>query len=110
MRIYRDTLLQSNGLMAHIYDFDKMSFADGNVWVPGNGWATAGMLRVLLSIIQSSHADAMEQQRKDLSNWTRDVLTAAYKVVDRETGLWHNYMNETSTFLDASGSMLLACE
>lgn len=68
------------------------------------------MLRVLVSIIQSSHAGVMVQQRTNLYAWIAELLDAAYRVADPATGLWHNYMNRTDTFLDASGSMLLACE
>ena len=110
MRIFRDTLLQPSGLMAHIYDYDQMNFGDGNVWVTGNGWAAAGMLRVLASIVQSSHAKEMVQQRTDLYSWVTQLLDAAYTNVstDATTGQWHNYMNNTDSFTDSSGSMLLA--
>ncbi len=108
MRLYRSVLLSNNGLMAHIWDYDSNSFQDGNRWATGNGWAAAGMIRVLVSIIQSSYSSSMTTQRQDLFRWTASLLDNAYNFVDPGTGLFHNYIDDSSTFLDGAGSMILA--
>ena len=108
LRLYREALLQPNGMVAHIYDVSNNSFSDGSSWATGNGWATAGMLRVIACIAQSSHASAMLQQQADLFGWTASILDAAYTYADANTGLVRNHINETESFLDAAGSMLIA--
>ncbi len=107
-RLYRSTLLQSNGLVAHIYDVSNRSWTDGTSWATGVGWAAAGFLRTLACIAQSSHSDEMLQQKADLYSWTGSILDAAYGYADPNNGLVRNHMNDTSSFQDAAGSMLIA--
>ena len=44
----------------------------------GNGWAAAGMLRVLGSIRDSPFADALLDEQTDLGSWVDEILTAAW--------------------------------
>ncbi|KDN39322.1 hypothetical protein K437DRAFT_12587 [Tilletiaria anomala UBC 951] len=109
LRLYRQALLQPSGLLSHIWDASNSTWLDSSLWATGNGWAAAGFLRTLACIAQSSHSSAMLQQKADLFNWTSQLLDAAYPLQDHSTGLFHNSMNDTRTFRDAAGSMLLAC-
>ncbi|KAK0534506.1 hypothetical protein OC842_002624 [Tilletia horrida] len=131
-RLYRDILRitqgTSTGLWAHIWAATTTAttnttagasagtnatgpafrWIDSNSWVTGNGWASAGMLRVAASIAQSPFASSMSSQVSDLTAWTREILDAAFPLADPATGLFHNYANDTSQFLDSAGSSLLA--
>ena len=44
----------------------------------GNGWAAAGMLRVLATIKNSQYASLMESQQSDLANWVIEIQNAMY--------------------------------
>ncbi|KAK0546937.1 hypothetical protein OC846_005061 [Tilletia horrida] len=131
-RLYRDALRitegTSTGMWAHIWVQSTQNttttgnttttttaapasgfyWVDSNSWVTGNGWATAGMLRVAASIAQSSFASSMSSQISDLTSWTREILDAAFPLADSSTGLFHNYANVSTQFLDSAGSALLA--
>ncbi|CAD6913435.1 unnamed protein product [Tilletia controversa] len=119
-RLYRDLLRITQGtstnLWAHIWAATSQTnttapgfrWVDSNSWLTGNGWASAGMLRVAASIAQSPYANEMASQITDLTTWTREILEAAFPLADSNTGLFHNYANDSNTFLDSAGSSLLA--
>ncbi|KAE8222834.1 hypothetical protein CF319_g4040 [Tilletia indica] len=120
-RLYRDILRitqgTSTGLWAHIWaatgtttsnSTSSFRWIDSNSWITGNGWASAGMLRVAATIAQSPYASSMSGQIRDLTDWTAEILEAAFPLADPASGLFHNYANDTSQFLDSAGSSLLA--
>lgn len=45
----------------------------------GNGWAAAGIMRVLVTILRSNFASQMESQQSDLTNWVDEILTGVWK-------------------------------
>lgn len=44
----------------------------------GNGWAAAGMLRVLGTIAHSQFAGKMKQEQMDLANWVQEIHDGMY--------------------------------
>jgi len=60
--------------------------------------------------LQSSFSEEMSSQKTDLLNWAEEILTAVYPFQDNSTALFHNYVDQTDTFLDTAGSMLIACK
>jgi hypothetical protein len=44
----------------------------------GNGWAAAGMLRVLGTIQNSEYANTMKNEQKDLAAWVKEIHAAMY--------------------------------
>ena len=46
--------------------------------IQGNGWAAAGMLRVLATIRQSEFANTFLPEIKNLSTWVQDIHTGMY--------------------------------
>lgn len=50
----------------------------------------------------------MNSQKQDLINWINELLDALIPFVDNNSGLFHNYVDQPSTFLDGSGSMLIS--
>ncbi|GAA5866244.1 hypothetical protein JCM8547_007215 [Rhodosporidiobolus lusitaniae] len=109
-RLYRSYLRdESNGLWTHIYVPGGGGDEDGGLWATGNGWASAGMLRVLASI-QNSGNDSLVQefasQSNDLASWTSEIVEGCWRTSLRG-GLLHNYLNEASTLPDAASTSLL---
>ncbi|WFD29341.1 hypothetical protein MSPP1_000350 [Malassezia sp. CBS 17886] len=99
------------GLLGHIMNYGNVArpvWIDQRAWLTGNAWATAGMLRVYAAMTQSTFHDAFDAQRNNLTSWIDDLVTSAYAHGDDDTGLLYNVVNDTSTFLDASGSALMA--
>ncbi|WVW86366.1 hypothetical protein I302_108410 [Kwoniella bestiolae CBS 10118] len=103
--LYRDTLRQDNGLWAHI--LLGSGTHDPNLWITGNAWAATGMLRVWATIKASSYAGDMSSQMDDLKNWVTEIYDASQSYITSD-GLFHNYLNDNSSFKDTSGSALMA--
>ncbi|WFD33976.1 hypothetical protein MCUN1_000804 [Malassezia cuniculi] len=114
IRLYRNLLSFRNGteqdLWGHIRAVTNSGLVwyDRRAWLTGNGWAAAGMLKVAATIQHSSFADELQSQRNDLIQWAEAVINAVDKYFDTTASLYHNQVNNASTFLDAAGSSLLA--
>lgn len=101
----------AQGLWGHILNDANATaprWIDQRAWLTGHAWAAAGMLRVLATIQQSPSQDAFGEQRTNLVAWITDALDAAYNFVDAPTGLFYNVIDNKQSFLDGSGSALLA--
>ncbi|UZJ52254.1 hypothetical protein CBS101457_001574 [Exobasidium rhododendri] len=97
----------AEGLLRHIVNGTVADgrTTDNGAWLTGNGWALAGMVKVIAIISQSEFANDMQSQVNDLITWTQDILDGCYKYADP---LIRNYVNDTTTFYDAAGSSLVA--
>ncbi|KAG6373675.1 Six-hairpin glycosidase-like protein [Boletus reticuloceps] len=80
---------------------------DNGHWSTGNAWAAAGMIRVLGTIQRSRFAGSLQQQQEDLASWIQEIHGGMYQHQD-PSGLFYNYADNKSTFLDASSTALLA--
>ncbi|GFZ50987.1 hypothetical protein JCM24511_08745 [Saitozyma sp. JCM 24511] len=103
--LYRQYLRTSSGLWMHIVG--SSSGLDYGLWATGNAWAAYGMLRVWASIYHSPYRGEMGSQMADLASWSGEIVQAAEQYITSD-GLFHNYINDTSTFEDAAGAALMA--
>ncbi|OCF43696.1 hypothetical protein I317_02448 [Kwoniella heveanensis CBS 569] len=103
--LYRDTLRQDSGLWAHI--LLGTGTHDPGLWATGNGWAMMGMLRVYATIKWSQYADDMSSQTNDLADWVQEIFKASQQYITSD-GLFHNYLDDTSSFKDTSSVALYA--
>jgi rhamnogalacturonyl hydrolase YesR len=116
---------RGNGLWQHIVGPEK---ADPGYWSTSNGWAAAGMCRVLATIkhwrltpqdqqINSSGPEGnftfdpvVECTR--LIHWVMEIIHGAILVDDDPSGLLRNYLHSSGTeepwFGEVSGTALLA--
>lgn len=119
LRLERDALLRKTGsgtnLWQHIVQLQprrgggsNSQFLDPRAWLTGNAWAASGLLRVAVTIRRSPWAAAMTSQYNDLVQWCDDILQAAYTFADRGSGLMYNEVDNSTSFLDGSGSALMA--
>ena len=127
IKLYRnylhDTNKTANNLWKHIVLGNDT--LDPGHWSTGNGWVAAGMLRVLGTIKYSQYANRMKNQQTDLTNWIKEVQDGMYHFVvrvvglprsdlanmtycQRDDGLFYNYADDNSTFIDASSAALMA--
>ncbi|TFK35178.1 Six-hairpin glycosidase-like protein [Crucibulum laeve] len=111
IKLYRNYLRDSKANMwKHV--LLGTSGNDEGFWSTGNGWAAAGMLRVLATIKQSEFANSMKNEQKDLGAWTREILDGIYPHADPSTSLFTNYADQPATadgnFLDAASTALVA--
>jgi len=104
IRLYRQYLRDNGGLWRHVVLGPN---TDSGHWSTGNAWAAAGMLRVLGTIVNSQFADSFWNQRNDLILWISEIHGAMYGRM-RPSGLFLNYVDDSSSFEDAASSALLA--
>ncbi|TBU36627.1 glycosyl hydrolase family 88-domain-containing protein [Dichomitus squalens] len=104
-RLYREALVDTDagGMWRHIAGNDS----DTGHWTTGNGWAAAGMLRVLGTIQHSQYSKSMKSQAKDLAGWVSQIHNGIYPHL-QTTGLFKNYADDSTSFDDASGTAILA--
>jgi rhamnogalacturonyl hydrolase YesR len=89
-------------LYSHIWDEDKQAFERKALWAGGNGWAMAGMTRVLRSLPAS-----MAAERAQLVEWIRELVDASL-AWRRASGLFHDVLNDPSTFEETNFAQMLA--
>ncbi|KAG9034980.1 hypothetical protein FRB95_012270 [Tulasnella sp. JGI-2019a] len=125
--LYRDALFSPNvSLWQHIYcpgaySSSVNNFNDTGHWATGNGWAAAGMLRVLATMKNSPWSSQFQTQQTDLSNWITEIHTGMTNVLPT-SGIFNNYVDvadgvrvpslpkgdHATNFPDASGTAIFA--
>jgi rhamnogalacturonyl hydrolase YesR len=110
---YEEALHQLNGywealyypkrqLMGHIWDDDAESFLRGDVWGTGNGWAMAGICRVIDLL-----PDNMKKEKAELIEKNRELIAGVAQYI-HEDGMANDVLDNPASFKDAALPMLLA--
>ncbi|KAH9477596.1 Unsaturated rhamnogalacturonyl hydrolase YesR [Psilocybe cubensis] len=109
----------ASGLWTHIFG----PFSDPGIWSTGNGWAAAGMMRVLAALVKAPPSLFFVPYSASSSNlpdaaWRRQAIsslvTEIRKILDgamrmqMDQGLLLNYLDDPTWFGEISGSTLLA--
>ncbi len=89
-------------LLAHIWDDGKHQFKDANFWGGGNGWAAAGLARVLRSLPQDR-----SQARELVAVFCRDIIDGCLQH-QRPDGLFHDVVDQPATFVETNLAQMLA--
>ncbi|GJE85437.1 glycoside hydrolase family 88 protein [Phanerochaete sordida] len=80
---------------------------DEGYWATGMGWVTGGIVRVLALIASSHYSAELAAEQADLVQWAHELQSALADHLSDEH-LFHNYVDDASTFLDAASSALFA--
>lgn len=100
---YREILRDpQKKLYYHIWDEDKGVFERQLFWGVGNGWAAAGMARV----IQALPAE-MEEERAQLVDFVGELINACLPY-QREDGLFHDILDNPNSFVETNAAQMLA--
>jgi rhamnogalacturonyl hydrolase YesR len=89
-------------LLAHIWDDGKRQFADPNFWGGGNGWAAAGLARVIRSLPRDR-----KQDRGRLSTFASEIIDGCLRH-RRPDGLFHDVVDQPATFVETNLAQMLA--
>ena len=89
-------------LMAHIWNDHEQRLTDARFWGNGNGWAAAGMARVIRSLPPQRDAD-----RKRIANHARELIDGCL-AHQRADGLFHNVVDRPDTFVETNLAQMLA--
>jgi unsaturated rhamnogalacturonyl hydrolase len=100
---YRKILLNPDKhLYYHIWDQDRQAYERKLFWGVGNGWAAAGMTRVLRAL-----PDSMRNEKKLIAGYIREVVDGCLKY-QRDDGLFHDILDDPGTFVDTNTAQMLA--
>jgi len=89
-------------LFYHIWDEDLQAFERKLFWGVGNGWAAAGITRVI------KHLPASMQADKDrLAGYARDVVDGCL-ACQRADGLYHDILDDPTTFVETNTAQMIS--
>ncbi len=89
-------------LLAHIWDDGAQSFIREDAWGVGNGWAIAGMARVI-DLLPENYS----QRRSDLIRRAKTIIDAMLKL-QRSDSLFHDVLDNPESFVDTNAGQMLA--
>ncbi len=89
-------------LFSHIWDDGQQQFARQAFWGVGNGWAAAGMTRVLRAL-----PPEMADERQRLIGYLTGVIDGCL-VYQRDDGLFHDVVDDPATFIETNLAQMLA--
>lgn len=100
---FRKYLFDENkNLHSHIWDDDMKDFGRKDFWGVGNGWAIAGMTRLIKML-----SDERKEEKKYLIKYVKDNIDGCLKY-QREDGLYHDVLDNMDSFVDTNVSQMLA--
>jgi len=89
-------------LLSHIWDDGAQRFPDKNFWGVGNGWAAAGLARVIRALPEDRAED-----RKRLAAFARDIIDGCL-ACQRPDGLFHDVVDRPDTFVETNLAQMLS--
>lgn len=89
-------------LYSHRWHAGEKRFINEKFWGVGNGWAVAGLARVI-DALPGSH----QAERKTLISYATENLDGCLKHL-REDGMFHNDVDDPSSFIETNLSQMLA--
>lgn len=100
---YRKILLnEDKKLYYHIWDQDLQKFERKLFWGVGNGWAAAGMTRVVRALPSS-----MGEEKKMITGYIKELIDACLKY-QRDDGLFNDILDDPSSFVETNSAQMFA--
>jgi rhamnogalacturonyl hydrolase YesR len=92
----------AKNLLSHIWDDGAKRFKREDCWGVGNGWAVAGITRVIMAL-----PDDRKQDRERLAAFVADIIRGCL-AHQRPDGLFHNVVDRPDTFVETNLAQMLA--
>jgi len=89
-------------LFSHIWDENKDDFFRKDCWGVGNGWAAAGMTRVIKAL-----PSRMKAEKRKIVNYVKEVIDGCL-VHQRNDGLFHDVVDDSKSFVETNLAQMLA--
>jgi rhamnogalacturonyl hydrolase YesR len=93
---------KSKKLFSHIWDDAKHDFGRKDFWGVGNGWAAAGMTRIIKAL-----PVRMTAEKKRLAGHVKDVIDGCLQY-QREDGFFHDIVDKPASFVETNLAQILA--
>jgi unsaturated rhamnogalacturonyl hydrolase len=94
--------LPDKQMYAHMWDNETRAFTRDDCWGVGNGWAAAGLVRVIRALPAAMSAD-----RVRLIGYLKEVLDGCL-VYQRKDGLFHDVLDNSTTFVETNAAQMFA--
>lgn len=89
-------------LMSHIYDDRNKQYVREAFWGVGNGWAIAGLARVIDLL-----PDNKQDEREELITMAKTLIRSVSQYI-REDGLAHDVLDDKETFIEVNLPQMLS--
>lgn len=89
-------------LFSHIWDESKNDFARKDYWGVGNGWALAGITRVIAML-----PEELKAEKSELINFVKTVLDSCLSYM-RADGLFYDVLDNKDSFVETNSSQMMA--
>jgi len=89
-------------LYSHMWDDDSKAFKRAAYWGVGNGWAVAGITRVIRTLPESC-----AKEKQELALHLKDILDGCL-AHQRQDGLFHDVLDQPDTFIETNSAQMLA--
>lgn len=89
-------------LLSHIWDDAKKEYGRKDFWGVGNGWALAGLTRVI-ALLDEEH----KEDRDYLIRYLRDLIYGCL-TYQRDDGLFCNILDDPESFIETNMAQMLA--
>jgi unsaturated rhamnogalacturonyl hydrolase len=100
---YREILFDPTArLYSHIWDEDRQEFVRKAFWGVGNGWAAAGITRVIRSL-----PNDMRSEKELLIGFVHELLAGCLRH-QRADGLFHNILDDPNSFVETNTAQMLS--
>lgn len=86
----------------HMWDEDTQTFPRKLFWGVGNGWAAAGMSRVIRALPHS-----MQKEKELVAGFVRETLDGCL-AYQRPDGLFHDILDDHTTFVETNAAQMFA--
>ncbi|XPS70751.1 hypothetical protein M3J07_002953 [Ascochyta lentis] len=111
--LYCELLRTESGSWMHVVSVgDRVSGERGGddrgLWSTSNGWAAAGMARVLATVRGSRLAEQMREEQRWLVKMIEGIVGGAMAFDTDASGLLRNYLDDETWWGKVSGTALLA--
>jgi rhamnogalacturonyl hydrolase YesR len=92
----------SHHMLSHKWDDEKQEYLRAAAWGVGNGWALAGLARVI-DTLPASYSEAKELNILRVSELLDTILPFM-----REDGMFHDVIDDSNTFVDTNSAQMFA--
>lgn len=97
------------GLLSHRWDDQKREFIREDFWGVGNGWAAAGMTRVIHLLPFRAMSSDLAERRTELTQRVDTLIRSALQY-QRQDGLFHDVLDDPDSFREVNcGQMFAYC-
>jgi len=103
IRGYRKYLWDSDKKMfRHIFNIKEKKFRRVDFWGGGNGWAAAGMARVIDTLPEN-----YSEEKREIIQYVTELLSGCIECM-RDDGLFYDVIDNKDSFIEANLSQMLA--